>query len=241
MLSPPTVPAQDVDKLAGAVSVAAAHLCAGEPMTHARSPLPIAVLISGSGTTLENLVRRTAAGELAVDVRLVISSSPQAPGLRHATAAGIQTLVVRREDHPQAATFSQAIFQPCRDVGARLVVMGGFIKLVPIPPDFENRVMNIHPGLIPAFCGRGYYGLRVHQAVLEYGAKLSGCTVHFVDDQYDHGPIILQRAVEVRDDDTPETLQRRVFQVECEAYPEAIRRYAEGRLRVIDRRVYYDR
>ena len=103
--------------------------------------------------------------------------------------------------------------------------------------DFQHRVTNIHPALIPAFCGRGFYGHRVHEAVLEYGAKVSGCTVHFVDNQYDHGPIILQRPVPVRDDDTPDTLAARVFAEECEAYPEAIRLFAEGRLRVEDRRV----
>ena len=108
--------------------------------------------------------------------------------------------------------------------------MGGFLKHVLIPPDFENRVINIHPALIPAFCGQGMYGLRVHEAVLDYGAKVTGCTVHFVDNQYDHGPIILQRTVEVLPDDTPESLQARVFAAECEAYPEALRLLASGRV-----------
>ena len=115
--------------------------------------------------------------------------------------------------------------------------MGGWLKLVVIPDDFQNRVMNIHPALIPAFCGKGFYGHRVHEAVLEYGAKISGCTVHFVDNQYDHGPIILQRTVDVLTDDTPDTLAARVFAAECEAYPEALRLFAAGRLRVEDRRV----
>ncbi len=118
-----------------------------------------------------------------------------------------------------------------------LVVMGGFLKRVTIPEDFTNRVTNIHPALIPAFCGRGYYGHRVHEAVLEYGAKLSGCTVHFADNQYDHGPVILQKAVPVLDDDTPESLAARVFEAECEAYPEALQLIADGRVRVEGRRV----
>jgi phosphoribosylglycinamide formyltransferase-1 len=115
--------------------------------------------------------------------------------------------------------------------------MGGFLKHVLIPADFENRVVNIHPGLIPAFCGHGFYGRRVHQAVLDYGAKVSGCTIHFVDDEYDHGPIILQRSVPVEHGDTAEGLARRIFRVECEAYPEALRLIAEGRVQVTGRRV----
>jgi len=115
--------------------------------------------------------------------------------------------------------------------------MAGFLKFVTIPTDFEWRVVNIHPALIPAVCGKGFYGLHVHKAVLDYGAKLSGCTVHFVDNQYDHGPIILQRTVPVLDDDTPESLAARVFEAECEAYPEALRWLASGRLRVEGRRV----
>ena len=115
--------------------------------------------------------------------------------------------------------------------------MGGFLKHVLIPDDFMGRVMNIHPSLIPAFCGHGFYGRRVHQAVLDYGVKVSGCTVHFVDNQYDHGPIILQHVVPVLDDDTPEALAARVFVEECSAYPEAIQRFAQGRLQLVGRRV----
>jgi formyltetrahydrofolate-dependent phosphoribosylglycinamide formyltransferase len=199
--------------------------------------LPIAVLISGGGTTLKNLLARIDQGSLPVEVRLVISSHPDAAGLNAPRERGIATTVVRPADYADVADFSQAVFGPCRELGIELVVMGGFLKFVPIPPDFENRVMNIHPGLIPAFCGRGFYGLRVHQAVLDYGAKVSGCTVHFVDNEYDHGPIILQRVVEVHDDDTAESLQQRVFEQECAAYPEAIRLFAEGRLQVVGRRV----
>jgi len=116
-------------------------------------------------------------------------------------------------------------------------VLGGFLKRLTIPEDFTNRVVNIHPALIPAFCGEGMYGHRVHEAVLQYGVKLSGCTVHFADNQYDHGPVILQKAVPVLDDDTPDSLQKRVFQAECQAYPEAIRLIAEDRVSVDGRRV----
>ena len=199
--------------------------------------LPIAVLISGGGTTLRNLLAKIGTGDLPVAIKLVVASSAKAKGLAYAQEAGIATLVVRECDYETTEDFGDAIFAALRESKIELVVMGGFLKFIPIPVDFENRVVNIHPGLIPAFCGKGYYGLHVHQAVLDYGAKVSGCTVHFVDNEYDHGPIILQRVVGVRDDDTAETLQKRVFEQECKAYPDAIRLIAEGKLRVVDRRV----
>jgi formyltetrahydrofolate-dependent phosphoribosylglycinamide formyltransferase len=194
--------------------------------------LPAAVLISGGGTTLRNLIAKARAGELPVDIRVVISSSPMAHGLEIARQADIETHVIERKSYPNVAEFSRPIFDLCRRAGAQLVVCGGFLKLLDIPTDFEKRVINIHPALIPSFCGHGYYGAAVHRAVLEHGAKLSGCTVHFVDNQYDHGPIILQRAVPVLEDDTAESLAARVFAAECEALPEAIRLFATGRLTV---------
>jgi phosphoribosylglycinamide formyltransferase-1 len=200
-------------------------------------PLPVAVLISGGGTTLRNLIARKAAAELPIDIRLVLSSNPDAAGLRFAEEAGIETRIVERRDSPTPRLFSDAVFGPCREAGAQVVVMGGFLKHVLIPADFENRVINIHPALIPAFSGRGMYGRHVHQAVLDYGAKLSGCTVHFVDDQYDHGPIILQRTVPVLDGDTAEALAHRVFDAECEALPEALALIAAGRVHVEGRHV----
>ena len=138
---------------------------------------------------------------------------------------------------PTPEAYSEAVFGACRAANADWVIMGGYLTHVLIPADFDNRVLNIHPALIPAFCGKGFYGHRVHEAVLEYGAKISGCTVHFVDNEYDHGPIILQRVVPVLDDDTPETLARRVFAAECEAYPEAIRLISGGRIKLAGRRV----
>ena len=199
--------------------------------------LPIAVLISGGGTTLRNLIQRVDAGRLDVDIRLVISSSSRATGLRFAQDARIETQVIRLRDFEAEGAFSEAIFSACRGAQVELVVMGGFLKHILIPPDFQNRVINIHPALIPGFCGKGFYGLRVHESVLEYGAKVTGCTVHFVDNQYDHGPIILQRVVPVQEDDTPEDLAARVFEAECEAYPEALQWIAERRVQVEGRRV----
>ncbi|MCI0361132.1 MAG: phosphoribosylglycinamide formyltransferase [Planctomycetaceae bacterium] len=201
------------------------------------SLLPIAVLISGGGTTLRNLIERVGAGSLPVEIRLVISSNPKARGLEYAAQAQIPTLVVEKKKFATPEAFSEAIFGPCRHAKVQYVVMGGFLKHVLISPDFENRVVNIHPALIPAFCGHGMYGLAVHQAVLDYGAKLTGCTVHFVDNDYDHGPIILQRAVAVHDEDTPQTLQARVFEAECDALPEALALLASSHVAVSGRRV----
>src|SRR5262245_35157065 len=187
-------------------------------------PLPIAVLISGGGTTLRNLIERIQSGSLPVEIRLVISSNPAAKGLEFAKAAGVRSLVIEKKKGIGDEEFSKAIFEPCRAAGVQYVVMGGFLKHVCIPSDFQNRVINIHPALLPRFGGKGMYGLKVHEAVIAAGETLSGCTVHFVDNVYDHGPVILQREVDVLPGDTPEALQARVFAAECEAYPEALRR-----------------
>jgi phosphoribosylglycinamide formyltransferase 1 len=201
------------------------------------SPLRLAVLISGGGTTLKNLIQKIAAGKLDAKIELVISSSAKAGGLQIASDAGIPTLVVASNKSHSPDEFSEATFSACREAGVHVVAMGGYLKHVQIPNDFENRVTNIHPALIPSCCGPGMYGHRVHEAVLESGAKLSGCTVHFVDNQYDHGPIILQRTVPVLDDDTPDSLAARVFAAECEAYPEALRLIGRGKVRVASGRV----
>jgi folate-dependent phosphoribosylglycinamide formyltransferase PurN len=150
----------------------------------------------------------------------------------------VPAAVVDRKQVGSRAEFSRQVFELCRQARADLVCLAGFLQLIVIPDDYHLRVLNIHPALIPAFCGKGYYGRHVHEAVLAYGAKVSGCTVHFADNEYDQGPIILQRPVPVLENDTPDTLAARVFAEECEAYPGAIRLVAEGRLRVEGRRVY---
>lgn len=199
--------------------------------------LRLAVLLSGNGTTLQNLLDRSADGRLAAEVIAVVANRPDAYGLKRAEAAGVPAYVVDRRDHGTREDFSRAVFDLCRRHRADLVCLAGFLQLLVIPDDFHGRVLNIHPALIPAFCGKGFYGHHVHEAVLASGVRVSGCTVHFADNVYDHGPIVLQRVVEVRDDDTPDALAARVFAQECEAYPEAIRLFAEGRLRVEGRRV----
>jgi len=190
--------------------------------------LPIAVLISGGGTTLKNLIDRKAQNTLAVDFRLVVSSNPKAKGLEYAQEASIPARVIRKKDFVDGQAHSDAMFEAIRESGAKLVVMGGYLEHLLIPDDFEKRVINIHPSLIPAFCGKGMYGLYVHQAAIEFGVKVSGCTVHFVDNQYDHGPILLQRTCQVLEGDTPEMLQKRVFELEREALPDAINKIAQA-------------
>jgi phosphoribosylglycinamide formyltransferase-1 len=200
-------------------------------------PIRLAVLLSGGGTTLQNLLDRTADGRLDARVVAVVSSSAAAGGVERARRAGVPVTVVERKGCPSRQEFSRRIFDACREAAADLVCMGGFLQLVEVPPDFSNRVLNIHPALIPAFSGKGFHGEFVHRAALEAGVKFSGCTVHFADNEYDHGPIVLQRVVPVAEDDTPESLAARVFAAECEVYPEAIELFAAGRLRVVGRRV----
>ncbi len=201
-------------------------------MNEDRPPIRLGVLLSGGGTTLQNFLDRIRDGRLRAEVVIVGSSKADAQGLERARRAGVPTVVVERKACASRAEFSAKLFDACRQARAELVCLAGFLQLIEVPADFLGRVMNVHPALIPAFCGKGYYGHHVHEAVLAYGAKISGCTVHFADNEYDHGPIILQRAVEVRDEDTPETLAARVFAQECEAYPEAVRLFAAGRLRI---------
>jgi formyltetrahydrofolate-dependent phosphoribosylglycinamide formyltransferase len=206
-------------------------------MANPEEPIRLAVLLSGGGTTLQNLLDRIADGRLRARVVQVISNRADSYGLERAAAAGVPAAVVDRKGCGSREEFSASVFDLCRMADADLVCLAGFLQLIQVPDDFRGRVMNVHPALIPAFCGKGFYGRHVHEAVLAYGAKVSGCTVHFADNQYDHGPIILQRVVPVRDDDTPDTLAARVHEQENEAYPEAIRLFAEGRLRVEGRRV----
>lgn len=202
-----------------------------------RSPLRLAVLISGSGRTLKNLIDLAADGKLPIDIRLVVSSSAEAGGLQHAADFDIPTAIAERCNHPDDNAYGEAVFSACREAEVDYVVMAGFLKLAPVPEDFMGRVLNIHPSLIPSFCGKGMYGNHVHQAVLDYGAKVTGCTVHFVDNQYDSGPIIWQQPVPVFDDDTADTLADRVFETEKEAYPHVLKLLAAGKIKLSGRRV----
>lgn len=190
-------------------------------------PLNLAVLLSGSGRTLDNLLDWIAAGRLSARVAHVVASRGDVRGVRIATRAGIPVAVLPPAGR-DVADWSRDIFAACRECGADLVVMAGFLHLLAIPADFAGRVINIHPSLLPAFGGRGFHGMHVHRAVLARGCTVSGCTVHVVDAEYDHGRILLQRTVPVLRDDTPESLAARVFAAECAALPEAINRIVSG-------------
>jgi len=198
-------------------------------------PLRLGVLLSGGGRTLGNLLKLIDAGELSARVSVVIASR-QCRGVDIATSAGIPTHVVPRKEtlDPEYSTRITALLE---EAGCELVVMAGFLSMWHIPPHYDGRVVNIHPSLLPSFGGRGMFGCHVHEAVIAHGCKVSGCTVHFVNNRYDEGPIIIQKCVEVRFDDTPDDLGARVFEQECIALPEAIRLFAAGRLELHGRRV----
>jgi len=199
-------------------------------------PLRVAVLLSGEGTSLENLFEHIDGG-LPARVEAVIASKPSAGGLARATRRGIPAIAVARRDHPDVGDFNDALHAALADYEIDLVALLGFLSPFEPRERFAGRVINVHPALIPAFSGHGFYGHRVHEAVLEAGVKVSGATVHFADDEYDHGPILLQEAVPVLDDDTPDSLADRVQALERRLVPEAIRLIAEGRVTVDGRRV----
>lgn len=207
------------------------------PATPAEPPVRLAVLISGGGTTLKNLIDQIAAGTLNARIERVIASRPGIGGIAHAVAAKIPVDVVDRKAFPDVAAFSRAVFEKLKPASVDLVCLGGWLSLLEVPTRWNGRVMNIHPALLPAFGGKGMFGRNVHEAVLSAGCRVSGCTVHFVDATYDTGPIVLQRPCEVRPDDTPETLAARVFEEEMKAYPEAIRLFQQGRLKMKGGRV----
>lgn len=201
-----------------------------------QTPIRLAVLLSGGGTTMVNLADRIAGGTLHAKINVVIASNDKAQGIQRAAELKLPNYVVPRKAYDSTDAFSEQVFGLIRDAGADLVCLAGFLSLLTIPDDFAGKVINIHPALLPAFGGKGMHGRHVHEAVLEHGCKVSGCTVHFADQTYDTGPIIAQRACPVLDDDTPDTLAARVFEQECEAYPEAIGLIASGRLKLDGRR-----
>ncbi len=200
-------------------------------MTDAGSkPLRVAVLLSGEGTSLENLFERIDAGEVPARVEVVLASKEKAGGLERARQRGIPAVAVPRAQYPDVTKFNDALHAVLARHEVDLVALLGFLSPFETRGKFDGRTLNVHPALIPAFSGKGFYGARVHQAVIESGVKVTGATVHLVDDQYDHGPIVLQESIPVRDDDTKETLATRVQAVERRLVPKAIRLFAEGRL-----------
>jgi len=196
-----------------------------------KNPVRLGVLLSGSGRTLQNLIDRIDDGSLPAKITVVVSSHPGVKGLERARAKQIPAVTVDFKKFADPKAFSAAVTQELEKHPVDLIIMAGFIRRYLFPSKFEGRVLNIHPALLPEFGGKGYYGHHVHEAVLKSGAKESGCTVHLADLHYDKGPILLQKRVPVLPGDTPDILAERVFQAECEAYPEAIRRMAEVEVR----------
>ncbi len=198
----------------------------------------LAVMLSGGGTTLQNLIDRIADGRLkGWRIVTVISSLSKAYGLVRAQQANIPTRIIRKKDFADVESFSQAIVERLDEAQPDLVALAGWMCHWIVPERYLGRVMNVHPALLPSFGGQGFYGHHVHEAVLARGCKITGATVHFVDNMYDNGPIILQKAVEVLEDDTPDTLADRVQATEREIFPEAIALFGQGRLRIEGRRV----
>ena len=195
-----------------------------------------AVLVSGGGTNLQAIIDANLAGEIKnCELAAVISSHRDAYAIQRAENAGIPVHIVERATYPDRGTFTVAILQKLQDLEIDLVVYAGFTYILdsPLIRAYENRIINIHPALIPSFCGQGYYGLRVHEAVLAHGVKLTGATAHFATEIADDGPIILQKAVPILEGDTPQRLQRRVMEeAEWKILPEAISLFCEGRLEV---------
>ncbi|MHC4114434.1 MAG: phosphoribosylglycinamide formyltransferase [Planctomycetota bacterium] len=228
---------KEADKLVNQALNLEKDVIAGDTDTRIAPPVKLGVLISGGGTTLMNILRIIDDGRLNAEIPLVISSRSTVAGVQKAKDAGLNVKVIRRKDYPDVDKFSKGIEDELTAANVDLVVQAGWLCLWKIPARFENRVMNIHPALLPSFGGQGMWGHHVHQAVLAAGAKVSGCTIHFCTNDYDKGPIIIQRCCPVRDDDTPETLAERVFKQECIAYPEAIRLFQQGRIRVENGRV----
>jgi phosphoribosylglycinamide formyltransferase-1 len=202
-----------------------------------KDPLPLVVLISGTGSTLQHLIEQIRQGHLSARIVKVISSRAHVLGVERAKQANLPTEIISRKSFSSWEDFATATFDSIQQTEAQYVILAGYMQRLMIPRAYENRVLNIHPSLLPAFGGQGMYGHHVHEAVLEYGAKVTGCTVHFVDEEYDHGPIIAQTPVRVEAEDTPESLAARVQQAERALYPEVIQALAERRVSIHGRRV----
>ncbi len=201
------------------------------------APLSLGVLVSGGGRSLENLNEAIARRELSARIALVISNRADAFALQRASRLGLESRLIPHQDFGSAELFSAAVFDALETAGVELAVLAGFLRKLVIPAPWLGRVINIHPALLPDFGGKGFYGERVHRAVLESGVPSTGCTVHYVTNEYDSGPILLQRSIEVRATDDVHTLAERVFAEEKIALPEAIRLHASGKLRWQDGRV----
>lgn len=207
-----------------------------ESQTCPSGHLKLAVLLSGSGRTLQNIADAISSGNLDAQITVVISSMPDVYGLTRAEKLGLPTHIIRRKSYTDLQSFAQANWSLIRQSGADYVCLAGYMTLLPIASDFSNRVINIHPALLPSFGGKGMYGHHVHEAVIAHGCKVSGCTVHFCDDTYDTGPILVQRTCDVLADDDGDILADRVFEQETIAYIQALQLLSQGRVSIDGRR-----
>ena len=200
---------------------------------------PIAVLISGRGSNLISLHQAIKKGETQGHIACVVSSSPEAKGLQYAQEQGIPTLVIPKDAMRSEESFAGVLLACFRQYEIKLVVLAGFLKKIParVVTAYQNRMINVHPALLPSFGGKGMYGQKVHAAVIEYGCKVSGATVHIVTNEYDAGPPVIQQCVQVHHDDTPETLAQKVLKIEHEILPKAVDLFARGLVEVEGRRV----
>ena len=210
-----------------------------------KKEIKIGVLVSGGGTNLQALIDAEKRGELgAGKIALVIASKPGVYALERAANNNIESKVLARRDYESIADYSAALVSTLREKEIDLVVLAGFLTIIDeqVYKVYPNKILNVHPALIPSFSGKGFYGLHVHEAALAKGVKVSGATVHIVTPECDAGPIVLQKAVEVKEDDTPETLQRRIMEeAEWKILPAAVRLFADGKVTVKDNKVYIDK
>ena len=204
------------------------------------SGLKIAVLISGGGSNLQALIDHIAKGQIKGEISLVISSSLDAYGLQRATLAGIKTAVIDRKSYPDKELRDQRLLQALLNQKIDLVVLAGYLQI--LSPEmiqaYPNRIINIHPSLLPSFSGKGYYGMKVHEAAIQRGVKISGATVHFVNEETDGGPIILQEPLVVEAEDDAQGLQKKVLELEHQILPQAVKLFVEGKLTVKENKVY---
>lgn len=202
----------------------------------------IIVLVSGGGTNLQALIDAESSGEITGGkITCVISSNPGAYALERAKNAGIPTRIIPRKEYPDSKSYSEAILAALDEEKADLVVLAGFMTILDecVTSRYAYRIINVHPALIPSFCGEGYYGLKVHEKALEYGVKVSGATIHFVNEKADAGAIILQGVVDVKKDDTPEVLQRRIMEnVEWKLLPKAVSLFCQDRIEIVGGKAY---
>mgnify|MGYP000915959298 CR=1 FL=1 len=203
----------------------------------------IGVLISGSGSNLQSIIDNIENGSINGKIEVVISNKCDAYGLERARQHNIDAVFVNKRDYDDIETYNDAIIKELKNHDVELVVLAGYLKILSsnFIETYRNKIINIHPSLIPSFCGKGYYGLKVHEAAIDYGVKLSGATVHFVDENADTGPIIIQESVNVEFDDTAETLQKKILKIEHKILPLAVKYYCENRIEVIERKVKIER